>query len=104
MKSKNLSCWLNIVAKVFDKQQVTCFPPEREEELKIEMLPEAPKEIDCKVYPLSWAEQDKLQVFLMEEEGELTLHSTHVFHWQERFWGKTSGYGLPLLERMGHAQ
>jgi hypothetical protein len=40
-------------AKVFDEQQVTCFPPEREEELKIKMLLGAPKEIDCKVYPLS---------------------------------------------------
>jgi len=40
-------------AKVFDEQQATHFPPEREEELKIKMLPGAPKEIDCKVYPLS---------------------------------------------------
>jgi hypothetical protein len=43
-------------AKVFNEQQVTRFPPEREEELKIEMLPGVPKEIDCKVYPLSQAE------------------------------------------------
>jgi hypothetical protein len=36
--------------------------------LKIEMLPGAPKEIDCKVYPLSRAKQDQLWVFLAEEE------------------------------------
>jgi len=49
---------------------VTRFLPEREEELKIEMLLGAPKEIDCKVYPLSRAEQDQLQVFLAEEEAK----------------------------------
>jgi hypothetical protein len=32
------------------------------------MLPGAPKEIDCKVYPLSWIEQDQLRIFLTEEE------------------------------------
>ena len=55
-------------AKVFDEKQATRFPPEREEELKIEMLPGAPKEIDCKVYPLSRIEQDQLRIFLTEEE------------------------------------
>jgi hypothetical protein len=32
------------------------------------MLPEAPKKINCKVYPLSQIEQDQLQTFLTEEE------------------------------------
>ncbi len=32
------------------------------------MLLGAPKEIDCKVYPLSKMEQDQLRVFLAEEE------------------------------------
>ncbi len=47
---------------------MTCFPPTREEELTIDLLPRALREIDCKVYPLSREEQDQLQAFLTEEE------------------------------------
>jgi len=36
--------------------------------LVIDFFPGVPKEIDCKVYPLSRAEQDQLHIFLMEEE------------------------------------
>jgi hypothetical protein len=38
---------------MFDKKEATCFPPTRKEELNIEFLLGAPKEIDCKVYLLS---------------------------------------------------
>jgi hypothetical protein len=38
--------------------------------LKIEFLPGAPKELDCKVYPLSRMEQDQLRIFLTEEEDK----------------------------------
>jgi hypothetical protein len=57
-------------ATVFDERNATRFPPKREEELGIEFLPGAPKEINCKVYPLSQVEQDQLRNFLMEEEGK----------------------------------
>jgi hypothetical protein len=55
-------------AVVFSEEASTCFPPKREEEPGIEFLPGAPKEIDCKVYPLSQTEQDQLRKFLAEEE------------------------------------
>jgi hypothetical protein len=55
-------------AMVFNKQKAMCFPPVREEELSIDLLLGAPKEIDCKVYPLSRMEQDQLRMFLAEEE------------------------------------
>jgi hypothetical protein len=57
-------------AAVFDEQQATQFPLKREEELKIEFLPSTLKELDCKVYPLSWMEQDQLRIFPMEEEDK----------------------------------
>jgi len=53
---------------IFDKEKATRFPPQREEELGIKLLPRASKEIDCKVYPLSQAEQEQLHTFLEEEE------------------------------------
>jgi hypothetical protein len=55
-------------AVVFDEQKAMRFPPVQEEELGLEFLPGVLKEIDCKVYPLSRAEQDQLRVFLTEEE------------------------------------
>ena len=55
---------------VFDEWAATRFLPEHEEELEIELLPGAPKEIDCKVYPLSQVEQDMLRQFLTEEEDK----------------------------------
>ena len=38
---------------VFNEKEATRFLSQREEEHGIELLPWAPKEIDCKVYPLS---------------------------------------------------
>jgi hypothetical protein len=55
---------------VFDEWVATCFLPEHKEELEIELLLGAPKEIDRKVYLLSQAEQDMLCQFLMEEEDK----------------------------------
>jgi len=40
-------------AIVFDEEASMCFPPAREEELNIDLLPGASKEINCKVYLLS---------------------------------------------------
>ncbi len=40
----------------------------RDGELDIPLMPEAPKVLDCKVYPLTREEQDLLQTFLTKEE------------------------------------
>jgi hypothetical protein len=53
---------------MFDESEATRFPPKREEELAMDLLPGAPNEIDCKVYPLSRTKQDQLCTFLREEE------------------------------------
>ena len=53
---------------VFDEQEAMRFPPAQEEELSLEFLLGVPKKIDCKVYPLSYAKQDQLRVFLTKEE------------------------------------
>ena len=54
--------------KVFDSAAAERFPPQREEDLKIELLPGAPTAINCKVYPLNTKETGILQEFLQEEE------------------------------------
>jgi len=54
--------------KVFSKSQAQQFPPEREENMAIKLLPNALTSINCKVYPLNRKETDTLRKFLAEEE------------------------------------
>ena len=54
--------------KVFSEKLAQRFPPERGEDMKITLLPDAPPVINCKVYPLNKKEMDVLRKFLAEEE------------------------------------
>jgi hypothetical protein len=53
--------------KVFDEKSAQRFPPERAEDMKIDLLPGAPPSINCKVYPLNQKETKILKEFLEEE-------------------------------------
>ncbi len=57
-------------AAMFDKTQATCFSLKHKEELMINFLLDALKEIDCKVYPLSREKQDQVWTFLAKEESK----------------------------------
>jgi len=54
--------------KVFSEELAQRFPPERKEDLQIELLPNAPTSINCKVYPLLQKETEILKAFLEEEK------------------------------------
>jgi hypothetical protein len=54
--------------KVFSDQQATCFPPSRPEDHAIKLMPGVPETINCKVYPLTLAEQEATKKFLEENE------------------------------------
>jgi hypothetical protein len=54
--------------KVFSDQQATRFPPSRPEDHAIKLVPGAPETINCKVYPLTLAEQEATKKFLEENE------------------------------------
>ena len=54
--------------EVFDDKKAERFPPARDEDMKIELRSDAPKAINCKVYPLTRKETDILREFLTEEE------------------------------------
>jgi Reverse transcriptase (RNA-dependent DNA polymerase) len=54
--------------KVFSDQQATRFLPSRPEDHAIKLLPDAPETINCKVYPLTLAEQEAMRKFLEENE------------------------------------
>jgi hypothetical protein len=53
---------------VFSDQQATHFPPSRPEDHAIKLMPGAPETINCKVYPLTLAEQEATKKFLEENE------------------------------------
>ncbi len=53
--------------KVFSEEASQRFPPTQTWDHAIELLPEAPKTLDCKVYPLALTEGDALTSFLNEQ-------------------------------------
>jgi hypothetical protein len=54
--------------KVFLDQQAMRFPPSWPEDHAIKLIPGAPETINCKVYPLTLAEQEVTKKFLEENE------------------------------------
>ena len=61
-------------AQVFNEKVSFCFPPAREEDHAITLKPGAPSELQCKVYPLTAAEEEATRVFINEhlEKGYIT--------------------------------
>jgi hypothetical protein len=54
--------------KVFSEEEACQFPPARSEDMTIKLTPDTPKELNCKVYPLSKDERELLQKWILEEE------------------------------------
>jgi len=54
-------------AKVFSEEEAKKFPPDRNPNAVIELLPGAPEQLNCKVYPLTRQETETLKKFLSEE-------------------------------------
>src|ERR1700730_13170266 len=54
--------------KVFSEEESHRFPPQRSEDMKIQLKPGAPESIDCKVYPLSREDRVRLQKWLEDEQ------------------------------------
>ena len=48
---------------MFDEEGAKRFPPKRDEELEIPLMPNVPKVLDCKVYPLTKEEQEKGYIY-----------------------------------------
>ena len=53
--------------KVFSEIEAMRFPQPRTWDHAIDLLPDAPTSIDCKIYPLAPAEQEGLDAFLKEQ-------------------------------------
>src|SRR6201985_2921178 len=53
--------------KVFSEEEARMFPPDRNPNAVIELLPGAPEQLNCKVYPLTKEETRTLKEFLAAE-------------------------------------
>jgi hypothetical protein len=87
--------------KVFDEEAAKRFPPSRIEDMKITLHPDAPRTINCKVYPLTRKEEQYVWEFLKEEEekgyiypGVSPIVSPTFCDQQERSWGEEDDHGL----------
>ncbi len=54
-------------ARTFNKKESHWFPPARTWDHAIELLPDAPKAFNCKIYPMVRGEEDSLQEFIKEQ-------------------------------------
>src|SRR6266571_1195085 len=54
-------------ARTFNEKESHRFPPARTWDHAIELLPDAPKAFDCKIYPMVRGEEDSLQEFIKEQ-------------------------------------
>src|SRR6266702_1713112 len=54
-------------ARTFNETESHQFPPPRPWDHAIELLPDAPKAFDCKIYPMARGEEDSLQEFIEEQ-------------------------------------
>ncbi len=54
-------------ARTFNEKESHRFPPERPWDHAIELLPNAPKSFDCKIYPMARGEEDSLREFIKEQ-------------------------------------
>ena len=52
--------------EVFSEEAAKRFPPEREDDHAIELLPDAPKTFSCKIYPISAQETTFLREWVKE--------------------------------------
>ena len=57
-------------AKVFSEEGAQQFPPSRTWDHAIELKEGAPKAIDCKIYPITAGEDEKLQEFIVEQKAK----------------------------------
>ena len=54
-------------ARTFNEKESHRFLPERTWDHAIDLLPDAPKAINCKIYPMARGEEDSLQEFIKEQ-------------------------------------
>ena len=85
--------------KIFSEQASQRFPPSREWDHAIDLLPNAPSSIHCKVYPMPRHEGDTLDKFLQEQrESNYIRPSKSPYAAPLFFVGKKDGDLQPVQD------
>ena len=86
-------------SKVFSPTAAMQFPDSRPWDHEIELLPDAPPTLDCKVYHLSYGEQIALEEFLKEHLSKGYIHqSNHPYASPFLFVKKKDGKLRPVQD------
>ena len=105
-KPKEEKSWEQIVPKhyhkwkkVFSEEEASRFPKHQPWDIAIDFTPDAPKSLDCKIYPLTLAEQGQLEDYIWSnlEKGYIrpskSQYSSPFF-----FVGKKDGKLRPVVD------
>jgi len=85
--------------KVFSDEEAQCFPPEREEDFPIELRPDAPQNINCKIYPLTPKEDESLKLYIEENLAKGYIYEGSSPYASSFFFRKKTDGGLrPIID------
>ena len=86
-------------SKVFSDEEAKCFPPERDEDHAITLLPNTPQVINCKIYPLTPQEDKALKAYLEENIAKGYIYEGSSPYASSFFFRKKTDGGLcPILD------
>ena len=60
--------------KVFSEEEAKCYPKHQPWDIAIDFIKDAPKILDCKIYPLSLGEQEKLDEYICKTLEKGYIH------------------------------
>ena len=82
--------------KVFSKEEAKCYPKHQPWDIAIDSTKDAPKVLDCKIYPLSLGEQEKLDEYILEKGY---IHPSKSQYLSPFFFvGKNDGKLCPVVD------
>src|SRR6202012_5284341 len=85
--------------KVFSDEEAQRFPPQREEDFVIALKPDAPEQINCKIYPLTSGEDDALKAYIEENLAKGYIYEGSSPYASSFFFRKKTDGGLrPIID------
>ena len=85
--------------KVFSEEQATRMPQHQPWDIGIELIPEAPPSLDCKIYPLTATEQVKLAEYIKENMDKGYIRPSQSRYSSPFFFvGKKDGKLRPVVD------
>ena len=85
--------------KVFSEEEAKRFLQHQPWDIAIDLTPDAPKTLDCKIYPLTFQEQEKLGKYIKENLEKGYIHPSKSQYTSPFFFvGKKDGKLRPVVD------